>query len=238
MQRIITLFFALTLAASGYAQEGLKIGLRFSPIYSYARVVDASGNRVSDDLSGRLGISYGLMVNYGLGQGSTYGLSTGIHIVNSGFSRMGSATAVGTDSTVNAEQKWTFTTVEIPVTVKLRTSEIGSGFYANGFFGGSVNFTAGNKNVYTGLNPQSDLRGEGTLQREAQLVNPLSFSFIFGAGGEYEVGSVGVLSFGLVYHQGLTNLNRQGKFESLARGASEKYRLNYFSLELGFFFGN
>ncbi len=118
----------------------------------------------------------------------------------------------------------------------MRTSEIGDGFFANGVFGVSANVTANAKNEYEGLNPKFDTAGEGTLQREAQLVNPLGVSFIFGGGGEYSVGNVGLLTFGLVYHQGLVNLNRQGKYDAAARGANEKYRLNYLSLELGYFF--
>ncbi|MEO0899785.1 MAG: porin family protein [Bacteroidota bacterium] len=229
------LIILIFLANCVFAQSKLKLGLRLSPIFSSAKVVDATGNEVSDQLSTKLGGSFGLMADWRATE--NYGIHTGVHIVNKGFKRDGNV-AVDSASTVAGTQNVTVTAIEIPLALKLRTTEFGDGWYADGLFGLSVDITASNSNRWTGVNPVNyELSTSGgTLQTQANLINPVNFSFIFGVGAEYEVGNVGRTNFGLVYHRGLTNLNRQSAFQPNVQGAEETFRLSYFSLELGYYF--
>lgn len=233
--RTSSLLFLLIFLSSGLvAQNKLKLGLRLSPIFSTGKVVDETGNEVSDQISTKLGGSFGLMADFRAND--NYGIHSGIHIVNKGFKRDGNV-MVDSATTQAATQNITVTTVEIPVALKLRTTEFGNGWYADGLFGASLDITASNSNRWTGVNPLTNQLGEsGTLQTQANLINPLNFTFIFGVGAEYEVGNVGRANFGLVYHRGLTNMNRREGYEMDANGANETFRINYFSLELGYYF--
>ncbi|MEO1449475.1 MAG: outer membrane beta-barrel protein [Bacteroidota bacterium] len=215
------------------AQEGLKIGLRVSPVFSFGSVVDQEGNDISDDISSNAGISYGLNLKYGLTD--NYGLLSGVHIVRKGLDRTG---MVATDSagSVTAAQDLTVTTVEIPLALRGRSKEIGSGFFITGLFGISLDITAGYKNEFSGLNPKDDVRVETGTKKNTELVNPVSASFIFGAGVEWDNPTIGVMEFGLTYHRGLINLNKRSAFDAAARGANESVFLSYLSIDVGYYF--
>jgi len=219
------------LCLGAFAQEGLKIGLRFSPIISNGQIVDANGNTVADDVTAKVGISYGLMANYGFTE--NYGIHSGVHIVTKGFNRAG---GVIVDSAIqNIEENVSITTVEIPLGLKLRTGEISNGLHINGLFGLALEITASNRNRWTGVNPFTYETGaSGTFQN--RFVTPINLGFIFGAGGEYEINKVGIINFGLVYHRGITNMNRQNIYAENTRGFTETYRVSYYSLELGYYF--
>ncbi len=234
MRSLSLLFLCFCLTGAVHGQSKLNLGLRLSPILSNASISDSSGNEVMDDVSSKLGLTFGLIADYNFTE--NYALHTGVHIVRKGFRREGPV-MINDSSTVVGSQNISITSVEIPLALKLRTPEIGTGWFANGLFGVSADIRTGSRNEWEGVNPlNNNLAQSGTLQSQASFINPLALSFIFGVGGEYEVGGVGRLNFGIVYHRGLTNLNRRRAFQENTQGNSETYRVSYISLELGYYF--
>ena len=68
MRKYLLLLGSLLLVSPLLAQKGLKFGLRFSPIVSWANVrSDVDNSRIQDgnDFSPRFGISYGATIQYG-----------------------------------------------------------------------------------------------------------------------------------------------------------------------------
>ncbi|RMG75153.1 MAG: hypothetical protein D6722_01435 [Bacteroidetes bacterium] len=221
---------AFLLTSGLYAQQGLKIGLRFSPIFASASITDQDGNDIVENISTKVGISYGLMANYGITD--NYGFHSGIHIVQKGFKRTEDVVLPDNGGTLsNAVQDVRLTTVEIPLALKGRSPEIGRGFFINGLFGGSIDITAGYRNQYSVYNPVTKQAvAESGTTKNSKLANPVALSFIFGLGGEYEM-NIGTLNAGFFYHRGLTNVNNRSQF-----GNEESIRVNYLSLDLGYYF--
>ncbi|MEL6675398.1 MAG: outer membrane beta-barrel protein [Bacteroidota bacterium] len=206
------------------AQEGLKIGLRFSPIVSFPLITDENGNNIPGDVvSNKLGLSYGLMVNYGIRD--NYGLYSGIHIVRKGFER-----TLTLDS-LSATQDVTITSIDIPIALKGRSNEVGNGLFIYGIFGASLDVRFGYKNQWTGRDPVTlEVAESGTTQKAA-LVNPLGISFLFGAGTEWVIDRVGTINAGLIFHRALINQNNKSEFNN-----NEQIKVSYLSLDLGYFF--
>ena len=125
MRKNLLFLLILVSAVSLQAQRGLKMGLRFSPIFSFANITDSTGASVDGNLSTRPGLSYGLSVNYGFQD--NVGFHTGLHIVNKGYRRT-SSIKVDSAITVNdASENVRITTVEIPLALRGRTNEVAKG---------------------------------------------------------------------------------------------------------------
>ncbi len=221
------------------AQEGIRMGLRFSPIISFANITDSTGATISDEITSRAGLSYGLSVNYGFSD--NVGLHSGLHIVNKGYRRT-STFNIDSAITINdASENVRITAVEIPIALRGRTDDIGNGIHIVGTFGGTIDISTGYRNQWKEVNPATyevNTGGSGQLNRAAEYLFPVGLSFVFGAGVDWEIDRVGTLNLGVTYHQGLTNLNaRNGGFQTGTKGASENIKLNYVALDLSFFFG-
>ncbi|MEM7374200.1 MAG: outer membrane beta-barrel protein [Bacteroidota bacterium] len=226
--RKILLVIVLSLASSLlFAQEGLKIGLRFSPIVAIPNATDSSSN-VIEGLSGKVGLSYGLMINYGIAE--NFGIHTGVHIVSKGFNRTGTVTLRDTLGTVNATQNVRMTTLEIPLAVKGRSNEVANGVYISGQFGLSADISVGYKNEYTAYDPVDKVAAPSGTKNGSNLLNPVNFTFIFGPGVQVEK-DFGTINAGIIYHRGLTNMNNKVNF-----GNQETIKMSYVSLDLGYFF--
>jgi len=204
----------MCLSVGLFAQEGFKIGLRFSPIFSFGTVLDSTKKDVAGfDKSPKIGLSYGLLINYGFTE--NYGIHTGIHVVNKGYR--------GTDATLDSTVNLRVTTLEVPIALKLRSPEIGSGIHIKGLFGVSADINLAMKKLTT-------INSVETESRESNELIPVSASFIFGTGVEWEF-DFGMIDFGVSYHQGLTNVNRKKN-----SGYNGFIRLNYVAIDLGYYF--
>ena len=223
MKRIVTLLIVLMATSAALrAQEGVKIGLRFSPLISFTTITDENGNNIpGNTVSGKVGFSYGLHGTYGFTD--NYGLYSGVHIVRKGFERSDS-------DSLNTTQDVVATTVEIPLALRGRSNEIGNGIFLNGLFGASLDIRAGYSNTYTGANPVDGTAGNGTT-KNSSLINPVTASFLFGGGADWFVDRVGTFNFSLIFHRGLLNLNSQRNFNN-----QEVIRVSYLSLDIAYIF--
>ena len=224
MKKITLLSCCMLFVLGMYAQEGLKIGLRFHPIISFTTVTDDNGNKPQNrDNSARLGWSYGITGSYGITE--NYAFYTGIHIVNKGFNEVYDAEPALPAS----DQNIRITSIEVPIAAQLRTNEIGTGLYFKGLFGVSIDFNVGYRNNYDDLDP-FDLTPESGTIRDTKKINPLALTFIVGPAFDLET-NFGTLGFGLTYHQGLTNINNKSNV-----GNDNKIRINYVSLDALYYF--
>lgn len=224
MKKVFTVLLILTATAPLLkAQEGLKIGLRFSPLVAFTSITDETGNEIAGNtVSNKLGFSYGLAATYGFTD--NYGIYSGVHIVRKGFER------TDVRDSLSFTQDVVATTVEIPLALRGRSNEIGNGIYLSGLFGVSLDVRAGYTNEYTGGNPVTLTAGNGTTKNSA-LINPITASFLFGVGADWFVDRVGTFNFGLIFHRGLLNLNNQSNF-----GNEEVITVSYLSLDVAYMF--
>jgi len=236
MRKLLLFAAILILGTTLYAQN-VKLGLRLSPLVSFASIADSNGNSVSDELRTKVGLSYGLTVKYYPLTNENIAIISGIHIVNRGYRRDGSIELNDTSTVVSSENV-RFTTVEIPVMLQGRTGDIGGGIHIVGNFGTTIDVTAGYRNQWTGVNPfDYSLSAEGGTLTGTDKVTPVNLSFVFGAGIDWDISNVGTVNVGINYHQGLTRLNRQSGFQGQTRSSTEEIRMNYIVLDLNFFFG-
>lgn len=224
MKKVFTVLLILSATAPLLkAQEGLKIGLRFSPLVAFTSITDETGNNIAGNtVSSKIGFSYGLAATYGFTD--NYGIYSGVHIVRKGFKRTDVRDSVSFTQDVAA------TTVEIPLALRGRSNEIGNGIYLSGLFGVSLDVRAGYTNEFTGANPVTMVAGNGTT-KNSSLINPITASFLFGAGADWFVDRVGTFNFGIIFHRGLLNLNNQSNF-----GNEEVINVSYLSLDVAYMF--
>ena len=214
MRKITLTITFVFLSFWAVAQEGFSIGLHLSPIISYGTVLDADKNNIDGlELKGRLGMAYGLVVNYGFTD--NYAFHSGVHIVNKGFRSSQGAT----DPLL-----YRVTAVEVPLGLKLRSNEVASGVRIKGLFGVSVDVNVSHEAELLGAN------NDVTTTKDTKRINPLGFTFIFGPGADIET-DFGTFTLGLIYHQGLVNVNNKSK-----SGIDNITRINYVSLDLGYIF--
>lgn len=213
MKRIFLLTLCTFFAGVLFAQEGLKIGVRFSPLVSFATVIQEDDkSRLDIGQTSRFGFGYGIVGNYGFSD--NYAFNTGIIIVSRGFGQEQA------DFTSDIR----YTAVQVPLGFKLRSSEIGSGIHLKAIFNGEVEGNLG----YRGITQETG--GDEMESRNPNRMNPISAGFVVGGGIEQE-NDWGTLDFGLSFHRGLTNIN------NMENGFADAIvRINYVSLDLGYYF--
>jgi hypothetical protein len=223
MKKTFLLLTLLVISNYVVAQSQWRLGLRVSPLVSFASVTDADKNDIVGlDASSRLGIGGGLVANYQFEE--KFALQTGLQIVNRGY----------TIKRTNIEQKSSITTVEIPLLLHLRTNEIGSGIRATGIFGG----TAG---VFAGAGTDLTVNGTTTSDKKGAIFNTFQFDFTFGAGAEMNLNGAGTVALGLSYHLPLIVMADKVPTVNQGNGNGYEYKdgrvkLGYLALDLTYFF--
>ena len=217
--RKLTFFFILFIftgfVSKALAQSPVRLGLKFNPIISYARITDDDKKSIDElDKNSKLGFSGGLIADFNFSERAAF--HTGLLIVSKGYE----TSIEGLDATTTSN----VTAVEVPVALKMRSGDIADGLRIRGLFGGQL-----------GLNVASKTTTEfaGVLQEDrktSDYYQPLSVDFLVGAGVEYDIETVGTIDFGLSYHHGLTRFNKKDDNSNI------RALLNYFSLDIAFIF--
>ncbi len=232
------------------AQEGVKIGFRASPLISWASVVNEVSKTKPEGLTTKagLGFSFDFVVTYGLTE--SVGFKSGINIASKSVRNTvvnlvitqevdGSGAVVSTTTTgYDTTAKIGFTSVEIPLGLKFRSPEIGTGIFIIGHFGMNAELNLKNKirseGTVTSLTEASGVTTEASTTFTSERVDVdgirlFTASFVPGIGVDWEF-DWGMLEMGLTYHWGLLSYTNPDKFSGL------KSRLNYIALNLGYFF--
>jgi hypothetical protein len=226
MKRTLLLSTLLILIGFGsfsksFAQEGAKVGFRLSPLIGWANVSDDSTKTKPAGLetTAGLGFSFDFVFTYGFSD--AIGLRTGINIATK---KVGTNFDLGALGSVDS--KTSFTAVEVPIGLKFRSPEIGSGMHIIGHFGLNPEFNVQNKVVTTSTLGSAVVTTE---QRDVDGIRLFTASFVPGVGLDWEF-DWGMLEFAATYHWGLLSYTDPDK----TGGAVSK--LNYIALNLGYFF--
>ncbi|WP_375562182.1 porin family protein [Bernardetia sp. OM2101] len=214
----LALFFIFVgFSSKALAQSPVRLGLKFNPILSYARITDEDKKSIDGiEQSSKLGFSGGLMLDFNFSERAAF--HTGLLIVSKGYETSFEGIDVTTKSKITA--------VEFPLALKMRSGDIADGLRIRGLFGGQLGLNVSSKTI-------TDIGGFTEEDRKtSNYYQPLSVDFLVGAGVEYDIDNVGTLDFGLSYHNGLTRFNKKDEDAQFQARAL----LHYFSLDIGFFF--
>lgn len=230
------LAIALLIGVSSVNAQKITGGIAVSPIISWMKP-DISQNIENDGV--RFGFSYGLVGDYNLND--NFAFSSGINVNNFGgqLEYLDSIPAYvidnGTIDTMsfksNAIVTYKFQYVEIPISIKGKTNEIG---YLTYF-------------MHAGINPMFRWKAKGDVSQDnvtnvslKEEVSGLLMAFSVGGGIEYSLGGNTKLLVDLIYKNGLTDVTKTKTFHLNDVGAGdildEKIILNSIEIKLGILF--
>lgn len=219
-----------------------RLGLHFSPNIAWLNL-NTTGYSSN---GGRIGFAYGLSTEFYLSK--NYLFSTGFSINNVGGKLQYESVYEDNGILKPSEIKQTINInyVNIPLTLKLKTNEIG---YITYF--GNFGFNTGIKyNSKTDIEYVDFKNITQTDVANTNKVSLININLIVGAGLEYNISGNTNIALGVTFHNGFTDIIRSKTHELDANGKalidsggkavySEKQvsaTLNYFSLDLGIYF--
>lgn len=187
-----------------YAQDNdskFNFGLKLSPTIAWFK---AEGTGVEKD-GAKIGFAYGLVADINFAK--NYCFETGIDVTYRG----GKIKSIYEDTLGTYESKSTITLqyIELPITLKLKTNEIG---YMTYF--GRVGFA-----------PGVNIRASNDISKKD--VNPINLALLVGLGAQYSLGGKTAILIGLTYNNG---------FLDIAKESGVKLASNFIALDLGIMF--
>lgn len=214
--------------------QGVRFGLTFSPNLSWVKP-DGQDNEKTGN---RFGYSFGLLVDVPIGDNENYAFATGVLLNNTGgkFTTTGSYdngdTINPVVTNVDLESTYKLRYIEVPLTIKLKTNEIG---YITYF--GQIGFgTAFNIRSKADVETVEAITGNVTLEEDRDIgdnTNLFKASLIVGGGLEFNITGDTRLMAGIMYNGGFTNI-ADGVQDN--EGKDVKVQQNYIQLSLGVYF--
>ena len=221
----IALVFAVIISVgliSGSSKaQGVRMGLTASP--SIAWFKPETADYESEGV--RLGFSYGVVAEFFLAE--HYSFATGMNITYLGGKLSFPTEEEFGGTTYNQKERvYKLQNLEIPLTLKMKTREIGYNTYFGVFgFGNSINLKATGEDIYhDSTRPDMDIKSDIPFFR---------VSMILGMGVEYSLGGNTALVGGVTFNNGFTNIL---KGENPLSGRKQNARANYIELSLGVLF--
>ncbi|MBL4706984.1 MAG: PorT family protein [Flavobacteriales bacterium] len=229
MKKTTVLLTLFAICFGSFAQKDFQLGLQVAP--SFGWVKGNTDNIENDGLE--LGLNYGIIGDFNFAD--NYSFSTGVILVNTGATIIrpdiqdvpnSGLTSKGYGSTT-ADLNLKY--IEIPLTLKLKTNEIGYMKYFGQFgFGLGINYDASadedfkyefdqSNNGATLTNDKVDYKDE---------VNLLRASLIIGLGAEYNLSGNTSLVFGITFNNGFTNTFSEDGYKADQDGNAVKPTLD------------
>ena len=236
MKKALLILAAAVMAAPQVnAQDdgGVRLGIKVAPNMSWLKS-DTKG-LVND--GSKIGLTFGLVTEFPIGSAGNYSFGTGLFLNYAGGNYKQSFTYTDANSQVvtrELESKTKLQYIELPLTVKLMTNEIGyMRYYGRLGLSAAVNISAKGdyETIATGPN---GVAGISTFEDEdiKEFIQPFRAGLIVGGGMEYNFSGSTTVQVGLNYHNGFTNLLKDTKV-----GDKEaKLIQNYLELDLAVFF--
>lgn len=221
MKKVIAILCLLSLSAGGPVQaQPVRFGIKLAPNFG---LIKPDTKELKSDGT-RFGFTFGLMSDFMIGSTENYAFSTGLFLNNVG----GKTTYPFGDKNLHTESKYQY--IELPLTLKLKTNEIGyMTYYGQIGFGTAFNIRA--KSDFDTFNE----RGEIVRVTDEDIMDNTQLfkaSLIVGAGLEFNFSGNTSAMIGVTYNNGFTNINKDIKV-----GDKElKAKQNYLELSLGVFF--
>lgn len=221
---------ALLGALTMNAQDGksVRFGLKVSPNMGWF----SSDDKTFSNDGSVLGFNFGLMGDFMIGANQNYAFSTGLmYMTKLGgkYTSTFETSTAGITSKVVSKSTLSLQYVQIPITVKLKTNEIGYMTYY-GQIGGDLGLNVG---AHSDDEVSTTVNGATTTVSSdnndvSDFTNTLRIGLIVGAGLEYNFSGNTSAMLGLTYGNGFTN--------AFSDDAGSKAKLHYFELSLGVFF--
>ncbi len=230
MKKLLITASFIIISISIFAQEepAFHFGVKASPSLAWLRS-DTKGY-ASD--GSKFGFSYGLITDFNFA--SKYAFSTGIDITYRGgkFKTVQELKdIVNKDSIISTSASYVLQYLEIPITLKLKTNEIGSvTYYVQVGVAPGINIRARKsyesttQTTVSGI-PRTINAEESKLDAQSEI-NSLNLSMIIGAGVEYTLSGQTVLVGGIQFNNGFLDV-----FDG-----DPKVNSNYLALTLGILF--
>ncbi len=236
MKKVFALLATAILAGSStlHAQDeaGVRFGLKLSPNMG---IVKPESKGIEGNGTG-LGYTFGLMTEFPIGSNGNYRFATGLNLNNltgkwkTNFSYYDALN--GPLKTKDLETDVKLQYIELPLTIKLMTNEIGyMRYFAVVGAGNAFNIRAKSNQVIADYYDNAPTIVESFVEEENVDIQDdimlYKASLIVGAGAEYNFSGSTSALIGLTYNNGFTNiLDIEGA----------KAKAHYFELTLGVFF--
>ena len=225
---IIASFILGSLSIFAQEEPAFHFGVKASPSLAWLRS-DTKGY-ASD--GSKFGFSYGLITDFNFA--SKYAFSTGIDITYRGgkFKTVQDLkTKVNEDSVISTSASYVLQYLEIPITLKLKTNEIGSvTYYVQVGVAPGINIRArknyASSTQTTVLGTKYTTTAEENKLDAQNEINSLNLSMIIGGGVEYTLSGQTVLVGGIQFNNGFLDV-----FDD-----TPKVNSNYLALTLGILF--
>jgi len=192
---VLIFFYCLNLMAQEPETElqKIRLGIKIAPsviwMKSKSKFVDGDGSKI--------GFSYGLMLDVNLSK--NYAFGTGIDIAY-----RGGKLKVDGDYTVTNEDiaaTYTLQYIQIPITIKMMTNEMG---YIRYF--GQLGFESGFNISAKGTDVDNYPSSPGDKESIAGQIAPFNLALLLQLGLEYSIGGKTSLAFSLYYSNGFLDV--------------------------------
>ncbi|MFH1321493.1 MAG: porin family protein [Bacteroidota bacterium] len=202
----IILFLAFGIVAHDcYAQKKVSFGLQGSPMISWMK----PDVKTIENKGVKLGFGYGLILDFNFHD--NYSFSTGLSVLNSNskiqyndtipFERAGIQDSIPGGNSVTYKLGY----LEFPLTLKLKTNEIGYITYF-GQFGLSSQFRISAKGTATSnINTTEGPIDGDDISKEVRFIN---LALTIGAGMQYSLGGDTFLLVALLYNNGFLDVTK------------------------------
>ena len=222
MKKLCFLIIIFFIAQTGFSQN-IRFGLKASPSLSWLKP-DTKG--LSSNGS-KIGFSYGIMTDFGFTD--NYYLGTGLDITYRGGSLTNTVTTtdtLGISTTIENTVDYRLQYIELPITLKMKTNEIGYFTYF-GQFGFAPGIRISSKGDFeTKVSGQTGTINEDDVDLSDEI-NNLTLSLVISLGAEYNLGGKTSLLTAFTFNNG---------FVDVLDNKDLKATSSYFALNLGIFF--
>jgi hypothetical protein len=236
MKKTIALFFAVLFWGMVAAQDNtssskLRFGFKVAPSLTWLKP-DVKGFE-SD--GSKIGFIYGIMMDYNFGK--NYAFATGVEVSYRGGKLKHDYVYNSSQNNPNSysgHDTYNIKYIELPLTIKMRTNEIGYMTYFGQFgFQPGIKFSAKQDYSQTKTTPAGAKTEESVTEADAD-VSAVNLSLLFALGLEYRIsGNTSILvavQFSNGFTDVLTGTNHQDTSTEL------KAISNYLALNVGVFF--
>ncbi|NNF02764.1 MAG: PorT family protein [Bacteroidia bacterium] len=208
MKKLILILFICSFGTELIAQPW-NFGMKVTPSIAWLK---PNKKDIEGDGS-NLGFSYGIVGDYNFSD--NYAFSTGVEV-----SYRGGKLAVVDTNQISSSSKFNFQYIEIPLTLKMKTNEIGylTYFAQFGFSPGVRIKSKGETKVQNTTIEDEDLNDE---------TNPINVSMLVALGGQYSLGGKTYLVAAVTFNNGFINVFDNDELKSVS---------NYLGLSVGVMF--
>ena len=218
--------------------EGVRFGIKLAPNMSWFK----SDTKGLENDGSKIGYTVGLVTEFPIGTEGNYRFATGLFLnaVGGKYFQAFSFTENNQQLTKDLSSDISLQYVQIPLTMKLMTKEIGyMRYYGQLGFDASFNVKAKADFDDVVIDPTTQAITFVKQDKEdiKDNIQPIRAGLVFGAGLEYNFSGSTTLQAGITYNNGLTNLLKKVEVVD-ASGNAKKAKLlqNFLELNLAIFF--